>query len=165
MFFNYFITFILVLSTDKSYSKNTDFNAISNYDSSYMLSPSQDNIDLAMKIFGIKVPFYTHYPQYQANLVDRGVTQVDGLLFPKQVYIGPAAFQSLGILGSTLAHELEVHARQSFIVIYLLDLFGFNGKSIAEREAYSYEIRNRDRFELTHQEVDQIRFTMDFYYR
>ena len=81
-----------------------------------------------------------------------------------EVTVGPAAFESWGLLGSTLAHELEVHCQQNFTYIRLLDLLGLDGTLKAEREAYQHELSNAGRFHLGEVERENIKATMDFYY-
>ena len=125
---------------------------------------SQKNIDIALKVFNITIPNNTNHPVLDFSLKDRGITQKTGWLTPLEVYIGPEAFTSWGILGSTLAHELEVHCQQSFTWINLLDLLGFRGTEIAERSAYLHEVTNARRFGLSEHEVNSITMTMDFFY-
>ena len=125
---------------------------------------SQDSIDLALIMFDIEVPENARHPLYDNNLVDRGVTTQSGWLNPLQVRIGREAFESWGILGSTLAHELEIHCQQSFTWINILDVFGLDGTHKAERQAYSYEISNAKRFGLTKKDVKNIKITMDYFY-
>ena len=78
--------------------------------------------------------------------------------------IGPAAFASWSLLGSTLAHELEVHCRQNFTLIRMQDLMGAQGTLKAERDAYAHELAHAERFNLSKIERMNIQATMDFYY-
>lgn len=153
--------------------------------------PSQADVDLAMALYSIRKPHGLGDPLFDGQLEDRGLTSGSTLSGPQTVTIGPAAFSSWALLGSTLAHEIEVHGRQSFFRIVMEDeLFGalsgwtrggmaLAGRSDesrvdqeckvcgtvrAEREAYQYEINNAARFGLTDEEVRLIRQVMDFYY-
>lgn len=151
---------------------------------------SQRNIDIAVELFNIDVPSNVVGPTLDRNLYDRGLTSGDSLGNVKTVAIGPAAFSSWGILGSTLGHEVEVHARQSFIKIVLLDKFEKIketsltmlsralpplkikaprgdldlGTWRAEREAYTFEMTQYKRFGLNFQEVAAIHGIMNTYY-
>lgn len=153
-------------------------------------SHSQESIDLAMTLYSIDAPRYVMGPRYDAWLDDRGLTTGGTLSRAKTVSIGPAAFTSWGILGSTLGHEIEIHARQSFLQVILLDKvtkarfalqrslaarfpslrptsrdsFENEGTWRAEREAYEYELRSARRFQLTPAETRAIVQIMDFYY-
>jgi hypothetical protein len=81
-----------------------------------------------------------------------------------KVFVGPTAFSSWGMLGSTLAHEVEVHCRQNFPLIVLKDQLGLDGTVEAEREAYEYEIQNAGRFGLDHRDQNLIAATVEYYY-
>jgi hypothetical protein len=149
------------------------------------IHPTKD-IDLAMALFSIDIPENAIYPIYSLNLPYRGLTTGDAFLSAKQVIIGDMAFTSWGILGSTLAHEIEVHCNQSFLKIEFLNFLdlvikypeefilkiyasintppygniGF-GAYLAEKEAYTYEINSKERFNLSPEEVIAIRNTLD----
>ena len=125
---------------------------------------TQESIDLAMQMFAIEVPEGASYPRFDSQLEDRGLTTMNGWGKDLEVTIGPAAFTSWALLGSTLAHELEVHCRQSFFLIRVKDLLGMNGTDEAEREAYLYELTNSERFHLKTSDQLNIRATMDYYY-
>lgn len=150
----------------------------------------QESIDLAMEIFSIDAPAGLGGPRYEGDLEDRGLTTGGTINTHKDVAIGPAAFTSWSILGSTLGHEIEVHAKQSFLKIIMVDkfnktqlalrkrvgkvipgvrpsvkeLFEDTGTWAAEREAYQYEIRSAERFQLDPEERDSIQQVMNFYY-
>jgi hypothetical protein len=151
---------------------------------------SQESVDLAMEIFAISKPATVDGPTLNETLEDRGLT-TGGLILPhKEVTVGPTAFTSWAVLGSTLAHELEVHVAQSFFRIVATDYilnwsmsarrlagkvipvlkpsakesFENDGTWKAEREAYMYEIRNAKRFGLTNEELNSIWRVMDYYY-
>lgn len=151
---------------------------------------SQTSVDIAMVMFSIETPDTVDGPEFDSLLGDRGLT-TGGLILPqKRVTIGPAAFTSWGVLGSTLAHEIEVHVPQSFFKVVAIDqltqwslsarrlagrvipalqpsakeLFENDGTWSAEREAYMHEVRNAKRFGLTNEEIDSIWRVMDYYY-
>ncbi|SMF21571.1 hypothetical protein [Pseudobacteriovorax antillogorgiicola] len=125
---------------------------------------SQESVDIALALFNIQIPAGTKHPTFDPNLQDRGLTTLRGWGSKLEVTVGPAAFESWGLLGSTLAHELEVHCRQSFTLIRALDLLGLDGTLMAEREAYLHELNNAGRFHLGQIERENIQATMDFYY-
>jgi hypothetical protein len=151
---------------------------------------SQESVELALEMFAIRPPATVAGPRLDENLEDRGLT-TGGLILPhKEVTVGPTAFTSWAVLGSTLAHELEVHVEQSFFKIvatdYLISMsmsarrlagkvlpsltpsakesFENDGTWKAERDAYMYEIRNAGRFGLTTDELNSIWRVMDYYY-
>ena len=84
-----------------------------------------------------------------------------GTVGDSTVTIGPAAFTSWAVLGSTLAHELEVHGKQHLAPVLFASVFGFGDEvsSFYEREAYDYEVRNSKRFGLTTSEAAGIFLT------
>lgn len=125
---------------------------------------SQKSIDTALAMFGIKVPHNAQKPELDTTIEDRGLTSMIGWRQKLVVKIGPAAFESWALLGSTLAHELEVHCRQNFAIIRLKDLAGMNGTLNAEREAYHHELKHAVRFGLSPIERRHIEATMDYYY-
>lgn len=127
-------------------------------------SLSQESIDIALVMFDIRIPPNAMHPVFDPELEDRGLTTLRGWGRKLEVTIGPAAFASWGLLGSTLAHELEVHCQQNFAMIRLQDLFGLEGTANAEREAYIHELNNAERFHLSNVERVNIQATMDFYY-
>ena len=125
---------------------------------------TQESIDIAMKMFNIYLPANVEWPKLDLTLEDRGVTIMDGLGMKREVLVGPGAFSSWSVLGSTLAHEIEIHGTQSFLWIRVLNLVGLEGTVMAEREAYMHEIRCARRFGLERLEVQSIEETMNFYY-
>jgi hypothetical protein len=122
-------------------------------------APSQDqgSIDLAMKIFDVQTYNCSH-PKFDPNLLARGETRASGLLLAlkQEVFIGPDAFESWGVLGSTLAHELEVHCRQNISLVTIKDVLKLDGIREAEFEAYQHEIEQAQRFQLTPEELQMI---------
>lgn len=156
---------------------------------------TQTAVDAAIEMFAVDVPSDTQAPQFDKELFDRGLTSGNLLGQQKTILVGPAAFTSWGILGSTLGHEAEVHARQSFLKIVASDRWSQfkasvsstfeqtmtafasgNKKSTndglvspgtlaAEQEAYIYELNSALRFGLTHRETRAIRHVMDTYYK
>ncbi len=127
-------------------------------------SVSQKSIDEAIKRFNIVIPSNTNYPTLDKTLEDRGLTTLNCRFCKLEVTIGPAAFSSWAMLGSTLAHELEVHCKQNFSLIRIKDVFGYRGSDMAEREAYLYEIANAKRFGSSADELTSIADTMNYYY-
>ena len=150
----------------------------------------QESIDTAMVLFSIKTPPTVDGPTFDYSLGDRGLT-TGGLVLPqKRVTVGPAAFTSWSVLGSTLAHEIEVHVPQSFFMVVAEDhitrwqiesrriigrafprfapsakeLFENDGTWKAERDAYMHEIKNAKRFGLSQEELASIWRVMDYFY-
>lgn len=126
--------------------------------------PGQEAIEIALSMYGIEVPSSAMHPRYDAELKDRGLTSRAAFAQKAEVTIGPAAFASWGLLGSTLAHELEVHCQQSFLLITVMDAIGLDGTSEAERQAYIHELRQARRFSLPVEDADLIADTMEYYY-
>jgi hypothetical protein len=125
---------------------------------------TQESIDVAIEMFGIVVPKNASNPTLDMKLEDRGLTTLNGWGKKLEVTVGPAAFTSWAVLGSTLAHELEIHCNQNFALIRLKDMIGLEGTNGAEREAYMHELSNSDRFHLRDADQQSIRATMDYYY-
>ncbi len=126
--------------------------------------PGQEAIDLAMTHFKISRPSDANQPLFDPELKDRGLTVKSSWFGKTQVYIGPSAFANWAMLGSTLAHEVEVHCLQNFPMIFIKDRLGLDGTSDAEREAYRYEIANASRFGLSGRDTGLIAATVDYYY-
>lgn len=126
--------------------------------------PGQEAVDLAMAVFKISRPENAAMPVFDPDLKDRGLTVKTSWTSKTKVYVGPSAFSSWGMLGSTLAHEIEVHCRQNFPLIVLKDQLGLDGTADAEREAYAYEIRNAARFGLDNRDQNLIAATVKYYY-
>lgn len=151
---------------------------------------NQESIETALTLFSIQVPNTVEGPSYDSELSDRGLT-TGGLVLPqKSVTVGPSAFTSWAVLGSTLAHELEVHVPQSFFVVVAQDhlsqwtfearriagkifpsfapsakdLFENDGTWKAERDAYMHEIKNAKRFGLSEDELASIWRVMNYFY-
>lgn len=127
-------------------------------------SINQASVDLAMALFSIDKYPEMLPPKLDKNLEHRGITSKQGMNDMVEVAIGPAAFTSWGLLGSTLAHEVEVHVKQSFFLIWLLDELGLDGTGIAERQAYGFELDHARRFSLGNEDKFSINDTMNFYY-
>ncbi len=117
-------------------------------------------IDEAIKRFAIHVPKSVARPEIDHDLSDRGRTSWD--LFGRSVAVklGPIAFTSWGLLGATLAHELEIHCQQNLMAISFKDALGIDAKNSAEKEAYAHELSNADRFGLSPEEIQRIRETL-----
>lgn len=125
---------------------------------------NQASIDKAVAYFKIKVPSNVYGPAIDLNLTDRGLTVRRGALSQIHVSIGPEAFSSWAMLASTISHEVEVHCRQNFFAIHLMDMAGLDGTGQAEREAYSHELSGAHRFGLSPYDQDLIRSTADYFY-
>ncbi|MEN9836063.1 MAG: hypothetical protein RL011_2256 [Pseudomonadota bacterium] len=125
---------------------------------------TQESIDLAMQMFGIRLPSGTEPPVLDLNMQDRGLTTRSPILDKARVAIGPAAFSSWALLGSTLAHEIEVHCQQNFFAIYVMDLIGLDGTGAAERQAYVHELSHAHRFGTLDDDAKMIADTVAFYY-
>lgn len=122
-------------------------------------SPGQRAIDQAMILFDIKVSKDVDWPLYDPYLEDyyRAIALQEEVLGRKSILIGKASFYSWGVLGSTLAHEIEVHGRQSIFWLSLrARLFGISAAS-AEVEAYNYEIYSAKRFGLTKEDISSLK--------
>ena len=151
---------------------------------------NQESIDAAVELFSIKIPAHVKGPKFDSTLDDRGLTTGGTVQERKFVTIGPAAFTSWSVLGSTIGHETEIHANQSFLAIVTKDrftdislavrkkaavvfpalkptareLFDNEGTWAAEREAYLYEVNSAKRFHLSSNELQSIVQVMNFYY-
>lgn len=152
--------------------------------------PSQESVDVAMAAFGVDLGGNVNSPIFDGSLSDRGLTAGGTLDVRRSIWVGPAAFLSWGVLGSTLGHEIEIHGQQSFLAILAMDgvadvrrglsalvseeqaLAGTAKESEealwgtwrAERTAYLYEISSANRYGLTPEEVKSIRQVMEYYY-
>ena len=127
-------------------------------------SITQESLNLALVIYNIRVPEHVDHPVLNTAILDRGLTSRTGISNRMKVTIGPGAFNSWALLGSTLAHELEVHCLQNFGMIRFLDLLGLDGTGHAERQAYAHEINQAERFGLGKFERRTIQNTVEFYY-
>lgn len=127
-------------------------------------SITQDSIDQAVLRFGIRLDHNAAHPRFDGALVDRGITSRTSWHSKAEIRIGPAAFDSWALLGSTLAHEVEVHARQNFWIIGMLDAMGLDGTGMAERQAYAHELNHADRFQLSDADRNRIQYTMNHFY-
>ncbi len=122
------------------------------------------SIATALAIYSIQIPKSVLKITYDEKLEERGLTERKSLFEVTLIKIGPAAFQSWALLGSTLAHEIEVHANQNVLVIILMDKLGFDATQEAERMAYLYELKHASRFQLTAAEALDIDETMNYFY-
>lgn len=147
---------------------------------------SNENIDLAMALFSIDIDENIEYPIFNNELPYRGLTLGNAFSKNKEVLIGKMAFESWGILGSTLAHEIEIHGKQSFLEIEILNYlyslkaipeklianfipnsFKLNygslgyGSYMAEKEAYNHELNSKKRFNLNKNEIYAIKYTLE----
>lgn len=125
---------------------------------------NQESIDAALAMFHITVPGHVEHPRFDPLIEDRGLTTMRGFGKKLEVTVGPGAFASWALLGSTLAHEIEIHCQQNFTMIRLLDMLGLKGTDTAEREAYAHELAGSRRFNLSPEDQESIHQTMEFYY-
>jgi len=126
--------------------------------------PSQAAVDLAIAMYGIQIPRSAMHPKFDSELADRGLTTRGAFMEKSEVTIGAAAFTSWALLGSTLAHELEIHCNQNFFLIYAFDLMGLDGTGEAERIAYAHELNHAKRFGLNKYDTNLIADTVAYYY-
>lgn len=161
-----FLVFVGYLKIE-AYKKNQFFAQINR---TQVLAPlsvpsiNQNNIDVAMKIFAIDKPKLGKHPILNNSLKDRGMSSKGAWDKKVSVEIGPSAFTSWALLGSTLAHEIEVHCNQNFVLINIFDLLGLDGTGEAERQAYSYELSQAKRFGTSIADKKLIATTMKYYY-
>ena len=122
---------------------------------------SQESINQAIKMYNIQVPSNTAWPVIDFAEQNRGLAtyKPNSSPFTCLVTVGPSAFSSWGVLGSTLAHELEGHCSQNLFLIGLTET-----ELLAEQEAYSIELSGVDRFKLTQQEVQMIQEILVVWY-
>ena len=148
---------------------------------------NQESIDAAVEMYSIQVPLWVKGPILDVTSEDRGHMYGGISQGRRLVTIGLPAFSSWGLLGSTIAHEAEIHANQSFIALAAKITmgklsFGLRAKAAfvfpalkptnletmslddgyvaAEREAYSHELKSAKRFSLTPHEVRGIEYTL-----
>ena len=119
------------------------------------------SIDEAIKRFSIYVPKNIARPEIDQDLTDRGRTSWNLFGGSIAVKLGPVAFSSWGLLGATLAHELEIHCQQNLVAITFKDAFGLDAKNNAEKEAYAHELSNAERFGLSTEETERIKETLE----
>ena len=123
-------------------------------------SVSMESIHIAMHRYNIQYPSgsYCEYPQISYDLGPgvRGVVRENIPMVSAGVYIGPAAFSSWAILGSTLAHEIEVHCSQDLLHISLMMMLMPHSSRNIETEAYLHELHGKNRFDHTSFERQEI---------
>ena len=105
-----------------------------------------------------------HYSPH-GNMRERdGVTLVDGD-GTVRVQVGDAGFRSAGCLGSTIAHEVEVHVDRQ-IAKGVRDPAGDEqGVAMHEIEAYDHELASQARFGLDEDELRLVRQRRAAFYR
>ncbi len=125
---------------------------------------NEESIAFATILYNIQIPKVVRNIEINKNIPDRGQTiSLSWSAHPK-VLIGENSFSSWSLLGSTLAHEIEVHCRQNVYLIRTLDIIGFDGTTEAERQAYLYEIKNAKRFGLKMMDQVMIYETLEYFY-
>jgi hypothetical protein len=127
---------------------------------------SNQSIQVALFVYDIKIPSICNYPILIKDSVPgiRATTTIHGFKV-RDVLVYPAAFDSWNLLGSTLAHELEVHCKQSVIEHSIFALFRGEEYSIArfEVEAYQHEIDNAERFKSSLEHIHECKAFKDVY--
>ena len=126
---------------------------------------SRESIETAIAAYQIKKPLTCKIDTIDHTRSDiRGVTERTAWWQPASITLTPAAFVSWGVLGSTLAHEIEVHCNQAFAVIHILNLISPElGTALAEISAYQHEINHQQRFGLSEREVEDVKLSQDPY--
>jgi hypothetical protein len=127
----------------------------------------QAAIEHAIVAYGIDVsavPSGVHYSPHGAMRDREGVTLVDrdGTL---RVLVGDLAFGSAGWLGSTIAHEVEVHVNRQIAKGAQARAGDEQGQSIDEVEAYDFELAGQARFGLGGDEQRLVRQRRAAFYR
>lgn len=117
-------------------------------------TPGIESIKVALTNYnidatGVDVSYYN-------NMSVRGTCYSRGNI--RKVVLSSYAFESWGILASTLAHEIEIHARHSLLV-YIIGRYDV-GRAWAELTAYSHEIRWSGRFGTERNFLHQLRFDL-----
>ncbi len=187
LFFLFYFCFISYLEQKNYNNLHSNMEQVSVTFPKEKLEVNQENIDIAMALFSINRNTNTLYPILFPEMQLRGLTVGESFSPKREVYIGNMAFESWGILGSTLAHEIEIHSNQSFLKIEVLNyidnlklipkiLFAKafdhkyessinskinSGTFSAEKEAYEYEMNSKARFNLTNSEVYEIKYTLE----
>src|SRR4051812_6652310 len=107
-----------MVSCSKTNAKSQPINALSaiavsdfDHRSEKGLIPGEAAILRSMREFAIELPRQVTI-SFDSSLNERGRTQWRLTDSAISVLIGSAAFESRGLLGSTIAHEIEVHCHQ-----------------------------------------------------
>jgi len=110
------------------------------------------------------VPTGVHYSPHGSMREREGATLVDrdGTL---RVEIGDPAFRSAGWLGSTIAHEVEVHVNRQVARGGHTSASDDESVSIEEIQAYDFELASGARFGLEPDELDVLRHRRMALYR
>jgi hypothetical protein len=127
----------------------------------------QAAIDHAITAFHIDVRAAStgvHYSPHGSMREREGATYVDrdGTY---RVEIGDAAFRSAGWLGSTIAHEVEVHVNRQVAQGGHRTASDEETVSIDEIQAYDYELASQARFGLAADELARVRQRRSAFYR
>jgi len=127
---------------------------------------SQESIIRAVNNFEIQVPMLSFYPSLDIDMdkTHLGEAYSIPLLHMCVPTIGAGAFTSWGRLGSTLAHEVEVHCNQNWWRSSVEKLFLYDPNPMMEREAYTYTLLDSKRFHLTFLEQLNITYVMQLLY-
>ena len=125
-------------------------------DSSQPPKAGSEAIFKSLNAFRITLPPHVLLT-YDPALAERGRTRWQVMEKDIRVTIGPSAFPSWSLLGSTLGHELEVHCQQNLTLIGMMASLGAPSIAAAETDAYRYELAQAPRFGLSPAEQDLVR--------
>jgi hypothetical protein len=127
----------------------------------------QSAINRAIAAYGIdvrNVPFGVAYSPHGGMRDREGATYVDGD-GTIRVEIGDEAFASAARLGSTIAHEVEVHVNRQVVNGIFFASADEQGWLIQEVEAYDYELASKERFGLSADEIRLVKLRRASCYR
>ena len=127
----------------------------------------QAAIRRAVEVYGIDLRRVASGVQYSphGNMREReGATilDADGTI---RVVIGDSAFRSAAWLGSTIAHEIEVHVDRQIARGVHYPPSNEEGTLIQEVEAYDHELAGTDRFGLSQDEIRSLKQRRAGFYR
>jgi uncharacterized Zn-binding protein involved in type VI secretion len=109
----------------------------------------QEAIEQAVKHYGVDIS-QAKTVTYDPTVKGEAVTSNDG-----RVRVGDKAFASPGWLGSSIAHETEVHVNEQAKKGKWYT--GKQGTAIQEVQAYDHEIANARKYGLTDSEVNDLK--------
>lgn len=125
-------------------------------------NPSNLSIQMALDFYNIEIPSRCNHPVYvevENKSRDRAIITLPGWIGRRDVLVYRGAFLSWGVLASTLAHELEIHCKQSTIEYILLQgLYGTKyADARAEIPAYDLEISRAKEYGTDKAFVDEMK--------
>ncbi len=116
----------------------------------------QDAIDEAIKVYNIDTSKTTSV-KYDSSVSGEAVTTSDG-----KVSVGDDAFRDPAWLGSSVAHETEIHVSEQAKKGNWYN--GTQGTAIQEVEAYDHEIANGERFGTSEENMKDLKKRRKKYY-